>query len=116
LSLVALDPDVSSLPSNQQQHHLHLLTSSLLPPVHGLIDRLSEPARTRDPAKEALVELGVLAFKEKARIAAAAAGEQQSVSSKKKDNGEEPSAAWETALKDQGLASKNVKIKEQVRL
>ncbi|KAL7409485.1 clasp N terminal-domain-containing protein [Mrakia frigida] len=94
--------------SDDLQRHLHLLTSSLLPPSHGLVDRLGDGnLRIRDAAREVLVELGILVFNERGKVVA----EAEAMGSK--DVKEVTSEAWEAALKEQGFKSKNPRMREQ---
>lgn len=79
---------------------------SALLPSGGIVDRLGDKERAQAKAREALVLLGGYAFKASANSA---------FSSKSGKGPETPMMFFERVVKENGLASKVWKIKEQVR-
>ena len=92
------------------------MSSSILPPGHGLIDRLGDAnTRIRDAAKETLVQLGLLASEDKPSASSTPTGSRIGSGGGTGGGKDEPaSAGWDLAIKEQGLKNKNPKIREQV--
>ncbi|CDZ97991.1 CLASP N-terminal domain [Phaffia rhodozyma] len=86
------------------QTHLRSILHAFLPTGNGVIDRLAEPReRLRELARESLVILGETSALTSKSLAGSAAGKEEITVLN----------LWEKAMREQGLSSKNVRIKEQ---